>query len=306
MVDFVVWNRCALEKIAKKRDKLCADEAPIRGRISEVLRERDAWTGASSRALGRDLQAACGRGGEGARPRFESGRLRGGRSPGGRAGSDASIARRSDASPSPAGELLRLGTARGEEAPPEGGVLAERLAAAAAAAAGEPPPEPRVVFLAVDGVLHPVDARDKETLDPACVEALAHVVRATRARLVLAGPWRLYPDTRRRVEALLRDRGLPPLLGATPELTSGRRSSEREIRGYFARRPADEPRPRWIALDAGRLDGLRGHLVRTDGERGLSALDAHIAVGLLRNDARARDGIRPPWSRRQVPRGSVL
>ena len=153
----------------------------------------------------------------------------------------------------------------------------------------------RLVFLDVDGVLHSINAHDKDTLNNACCDSLETIVRATDARLVLTGAWRLYPALVERVEALLRKRGLRPLLGEAPSLrsldlslTAKGHNREREIRAWFVNnRPKKDPGRRWIALDAGRLDGLRGHLVRTDGEKGLTQLDATIATGLLRGDAGA-------------------
>jgi hypothetical protein len=146
----------------------------------------------------------------------------------------------------------------------------------------------RLVFLDVDGVLHSINAHDKDTLNNACCDSLETIVRATDARLVLTGAWRLYPALVERVEALLKKRGLRPLLGKAPSLTAKGHNREREIRAWFVNnRPKKDPGRRWIALDAGRLDGLRGHLVRTDGEKGLTQLDATIATGLLRGDAGA-------------------
>ena len=146
----------------------------------------------------------------------------------------------------------------------------------------------RLVFLDVDGVLHSINAHDQDTLNSSCCDSLETIVRATDARLVLTGAWRLYPALVERVEALLKKRGLRPLLGKAPSLTAKGHNREREIRAWFVNnRPKKDPGRRWIALDAGRLDGLRGHLVRTDGEKGLTQLDATIATGLLRGDAGA-------------------
>ena len=129
----------------------------------------------------------------------------------------------------------------------------------------------RLVFLDVDGVLHSINAHDQDTLNSSCCDSLETIVRATDARLVLTGAWRLYPALVERVEALLKKRGLRPLLGKAPSLTAKGHNREREIRAWFVNnRPKKDPGRRWIALDAGRLDGLRGHLVRTDGEKVLT------------------------------------
>jgi len=304
LVDFVVWNLCAVEKIAKKRDKLFPEEPPIRLRVVGILRARDAWTAPRARALTGELRDACAA-------------LTGAKE----LGTAAAVS-----------ELRRLGTARGGEAPPDDVVRRQTfedlgrsasfdetrapsppepaeikrrhdrartqpVASVGCACFGKPrvkgvglaPPKDggeRLVFLDVDGVLHAVAARDDQTLHVQCCDALETIVRATDARLILTGAWRLYPALVERVEALLKKRGLKPLLGGAPAIPGHNR--EREVRAWFkAHRPKKDPRRRWIALDSGRLDGLRGHLVRTDGEKGLTPLDATIATGLLRGDAGA-------------------
>ena len=302
LVDFVVWNLCAVEKISKKRDKLFPEEPPIRGRVVGILRARDAWTAPRARALSGQLRDACA---------ALSGKTE-------QLGTAAAVS-----------ELRRLGTARGGEAPapdesrrrafedlgrsasfddtrcpspttsdevevsqrqPVASVSVCCFQRKRSKGVGLQPPTvgERLVFLDVDGVLHSINAHDKDTLNNACCDSLETIVRATDARLVLTGAWRLYPALVERVEALLKKRGLRPLLGKAPSLTAKGHNREREIRAWFVNnRPKKDPGRRWIALDAGRLDGLRGHLVRTDGEKGLTQLDATIATGLLRGDAGA-------------------
>ena len=83
-----------------------------------------------------------------------------------------------------------------------------------------------------------------------------------------------------RVEALFASRGLKPLLGMTPSLVAQGRVGE--IRSWLQKFATEGLYPQWVAIDDSRLDGLRGHLVRTDGERGLTPQDAYLAIGLLK------------------------
>ncbi|KAH8073629.1 hypothetical protein JL721_2933 [Aureococcus anophagefferens] len=156
-------------------------------------------------------------------------------------------------------ELKLLSTYRGEEAPP--------------------PVDDPAQFL----------RPDEDVFEARCVDQLVAIVEATGCRLVLSSAWRQWPAMVLRVEALLASRGLEPLLGQTPSLVAGTR--EHEIRAWLDRNFGKASAyPQWIALDDGRLDGLRGHLVRTDGLVGLTPMDARRAVGLLKGSTGGRCG----------------
>ena len=275
LVDFRAWNLVACGKICKKRDKIFKDEAPIRDRVRAALDGRACWVPGSLDALLRDLAAAFGR----------------------VAGCAADVAE---------AELKLLSTYRGEEAPPpvddpaqflrpvsslmdlSNGLLKRNTSSPALLAAAAEA-ECRVVFLDVDGVLHAVDVQDEDVFEAKCVDQLVAIVEATGCRLVLSSAWRQWPAMVLRVEALLASRGLEPLLGQTPSLVAGTR--EHEIRAWLDRNfGRASAYPQWIALDDGRLDGLRGHLVRTDGLVGLTPMDARRAVGLLKGSTGGRCG----------------
>eukprot|EP00913_Durusdinium_trenchii_P004071 g3772.t1 len=101
-----------------------------------------------------------------------------------------------------------------------------------------------VLFLDVDGVLHPVQARHpRQQFSTNCLALVAEVVKATGASICLSTAWRLDPSARRFVEEKLREVGLGPPVGRTPNLAQFHRS--REILAWVTRfKPST-----WVALD---------------------------------------------------------
>eukprot|EP00435_Cladocopium_sp_Y103_P036346 s1879_g9.t1 len=86
---------------------------------------------------------------------------------------------------------------------------------------------PAVLFLDVDGVLHPVQARHpRQQFATGCLALVADVVKATGASICLSTAWRLDPSARRFVEEKLREFGLGPPIGRTPNLAQFHRSRE--------------------------------------------------------------------------------
>lgn len=141
----------------------------------------------------------------------------------------------------------------------------------AALAAADAPP---LVFLDVDGVL----VREGEQIfHGPCVDELERVLRATGARVVLSSAWREFHGMATKVDDLLRDRRLPPLLSATPSLlTTGRRG---EIKRWL-KKHAPTSAPRFVAVDDRFLD-LGPHFVHTLPYVGLGPADADRAIAAL-------------------------
>ena len=84
-----------------------------------------------------------------------------------------------------------------------------------------------VVFLDVDGVLHPhaVTSED-QFFNPSCVDALEHLLKQTGAHVVLSSFWRESPANVARINSVLDSRGLPHILGSTPSMLLGSRTEE--------------------------------------------------------------------------------
>lgn len=172
-----------------------------------------------------------------------------------------------------------------------------------------------VIFLDVDGVLHPLDprglparadfdeltARSEAELDLDST-ATASVVRgefeeenmrAMRAcvaecgaSIVLSTTWRETEPQRRAVDQQLVKHGLPASIGCTPRLPLLEGGRPAEIEAWVREhRPA-----RWVAIDDQELDAERAHaralpaqhFVRTDPARGFTAEDAARVKELLR------------------------
>ena len=145
----------------------------------------------------------------------------------------------------------------------------------AALAAADAPP---IVFLDVDGVLVREGApNDGEIFHGPCVDQLERVLRATGARVVLSSAWREFHGLAAKVDDVLRDRRLPPLLSATPShLTTGRRG---EIKRWL-KKHAPTAAPRFVAVDDRFLD-LGPHFVHTRADVGLGPADADRAIAAL-------------------------
>lgn len=148
-----------------------------------------------------------------------------------------------------------------------------------------PPPRveglPAVLFLDVDGVLHPVQARHpRQQFATGCLALVADVVKATGAAICLSTAWRLDPSARRFVEEKLREFGLGPPIGRTPNLAQFHRS--REILAWVTKfKPST-----WVALDDWPLNEedskMHGHFVQSRPRFGLQPDTAQRVVELFK------------------------
>mmetsp|Transcript_32065 Transcript_32065/g.76543 ORF Transcript_32065/g.76543 Transcript_32065/m.76543 type:complete len:244 (+) Transcript_32065:23-754(+) len=148
-----------------------------------------------------------------------------------------------------------------------------------------PPPHvaglPAVLFLDVDGVLHPIQARHpRQQFVNGCLALVADVVKATGAAICLSTAWRLDPQARKFVEGKLQDFGLGPPVGRTPNLAQFHRS--REILAWVHKfKPAT-----WVALDDWPLieeePKMQGHFVQSRPRYGLQPDTAQKVVELFK------------------------
>ncbi|KAJ1489873.1 hypothetical protein T484DRAFT_1885069 [Baffinella frigidus] len=168
-----------------------------------------------------------------------------------------------------------------------------------------------VLFLDVDGVLHPLNGKslpslatledlsaradddiadtddsgtgeavDGEFVDSEefpCMSAFASVVRQTQARIVLSSTWRETARGRRCVDAQLERQGMPASIGCTPRFNGGR---PKEILAWVAKHRLTGG---WVAVDDLDMGGKLppGHFVKTDPRRGFTKEDGARVCAML-------------------------
>lgn len=171
----------------------------------------------------------------------------------------------------------------------------QRVAPAAVAAAQhqQPPPSPPpLLFLDVDGVLHPVGAEAGHFFQPQCMAALRSIVEATGAAIVLSSAWQAHAAGREDVNNALRSWGLPSFVATTVTGVpgSGEERRAREITAWVRAHAA--ACPTWVAIDDLPCDEVAPppslapllparHFVRCNPRVGLTAALADRAIGLL-------------------------
>eukprot|EP00928_Gymnodinium_smaydae_P089351 TRINITY_DN73329_c0_g1_i1.p1 TRINITY_DN73329_c0_g1~~TRINITY_DN73329_c0_g1_i1.p1 ORF type:complete len:325 (-),score=83.72 TRINITY_DN73329_c0_g1_i1:93-1001(-) len=127
---------------------------------------------------------------------------------------------------------------------------------------------PAVLFLDVDGVLHPTTAKHpRQQFLSSCMSLLREVLDATGASIVLSTAWRLHPDARRELGAKLAEHGLPPFVSRTPSLAQFHRA--KEILAWVKKhKPLT-----WVSVDDWPLleetKEVQGHFVQTRPRYGL-------------------------------------
>ena len=147
---------------------------------------------------------------------------------------------------------------------------------------------PSVIFLDVDGVLHPVNARHTKPFDKRCLARLKQVVDGSGgAAIVATSTWRLKPYEFKALKKALTGAGIRgPPVAATPSAAGGR---PEEIQIWLRAHPATLAAGRYVILDdldlapnAARNALLKGHCVRTNGKTGLVDADVHACLAILR------------------------
>mmetsp|Transcript_1352 Transcript_1352/g.2907 ORF Transcript_1352/g.2907 Transcript_1352/m.2907 type:complete len:171 (+) Transcript_1352:29-541(+) len=143
------------------------------------------------------------------------------------------------------------------------------------------PASPRrspIVFLDVDGVLHPIMAEDDGVLAEPQMYQLRRVVRHSGARIVLSSTWRLTNHLAHRVCSEIAFQGLNRPIGATPHLGSAGRAAE--ISTWLADHAELVEGERWVAIDDMPLvpDLPPARVVTTDAFQGLTREMADAAL----------------------------
>lgn len=148
----------------------------------------------------------------------------------------------------------------------------------------------KVIFLDVDGVLHPAvpssGSGDPGHFQREPMRVLTEIVRQTDARIVLSSAWRTMPGGVAAVNKALQQCGLPKISSCTPEKGTSRveqiwqwlNEHRAEVAGYVALDDMDLS----TETDHQGLSGpslLKDHCVKTDPEVGLS--QKHISLVIL-------------------------
>lgn len=137
-----------------------------------------------------------------------------------------------------------------------------------------------VLFLDVDGVLHPAHCRfPRQQFKASCLQHLREVLEATGAEIVLSTAWRLDADARQQLAEKLTEHGLVSFVGRTGNIEMFHRS--REILAWVRKyKPTS-----WVAVDDWPLleesDLMAGHFVQTRPRYGLQPATADAIVELF-------------------------
>jgi hypothetical protein len=138
-----------------------------------------------------------------------------------------------------------------------------------------------VLFLDVDGVLHPAQVQHpRQLFDRKCMNLLCEVLGKSGATIVLSTAWRGDAEARRMIAEKLKEYGLPMFVSRTPQIAMFRRT--REILAWVRKyKPAT-----WVSIDDLPLleesDEMQGHFVQTRARFGLQQDTANRAVECFR------------------------
>eukprot|EP00746_Dinoflagellata_sp_MGD_P072980 gnl/MRDRNA2_/MRDRNA2_29615_c0_seq1.p1 gnl/MRDRNA2_/MRDRNA2_29615_c0~~gnl/MRDRNA2_/MRDRNA2_29615_c0_seq1.p1 ORF type:complete len:244 (+),score=34.43 gnl/MRDRNA2_/MRDRNA2_29615_c0_seq1:65-796(+) len=138
-----------------------------------------------------------------------------------------------------------------------------------------------VLFLDVDGVLHPGQVRhERQQFQRQCMELLRDVIAKTNAVIVLSTAWRLAPEPRQIVAEKLKAYGLPGFVSRTPNIQQFQRA--REILAWVKKfKPMT-----WVAVDDWPLlmetSDIEGHFVQSRPRYGLQRDTADQIITLFK------------------------
>jgi hypothetical protein len=173
-------------------------------------------------------------------------------------------------------------------------------------------PSMPVIFLDVDGVLHPTVS--DAFFSSGSMQSLRTIIEATGSRIVLSSMWQSTAEGRRDVDEALRRWGLPPCIARTVRGTpgSGEEKRAREITTWV-RANRDACSGGWIALDDLDVESVAnppswaplippGHALRTNANVGLTHSDAVRAIQMLGGRNPAAPALAAPHPDPGLPR----
>lgn len=144
------------------------------------------------------------------------------------------------------------------------------------------PRQTPIVFLNVDGVLHPREALHDDCFGTQQMQQLRRIIHASHARIVLSSTWRLDGCSLERVATALKGVGIDSLIGATPNLEKeGQQQGldldtirASEIQAWLEDHDGLVDPESWAVIDASHVDTEDGdgvnHTVTTDPTIGLT------------------------------------
>jgi len=149
----------------------------------------------------------------------------------------------------------------------------------------------KIVFLDVDGVLHPADG-SHGMFAPPCVQLLIRIIRETEADIVLSTSWRVLAQARKILLSHIAHWGLPPPIGCTPQAPASQQHAPLssvcragEISTWLTSNRHLVDYPRWVAIDDLDMSSqLTPHMIHTDRHLGLTVQDAEWAIARLNTD----------------------
>jgi hypothetical protein len=147
----------------------------------------------------------------------------------------------------------------------------------------------KVVFLDIDGVVHPLGVDNGTTsFDDFCMNRLKRICEEGEADIVLSSSWRVNDFGIKHINRKLEKHGIGRIIGVTPQLSQQCRSAE--IMDWVQKHPSVE---RYVAIDDIDLAAdetakigpsnrpLARHFVRTNSKSGLSDANAEQAIRIL-------------------------
>jgi len=135
----------------------------------------------------------------------------------------------------------------------------------------------RIVFLDVDGVLHPYHARKSKLFRKDCMLRLKKIIEATEAAIVLSTSWRRTPQGQAAVNEQLRKHAIPAAIGIT-RIRHNEYLRHEEILHWISQHPSTS---HWVALDDLPMPQLREHYIQTNPDVGLTDSNVQQAIQVL-------------------------
>ncbi|KAF4661276.1 hypothetical protein FOZ61_003392 [Perkinsus olseni] len=159
----------------------------------------------------------------------------------------------------------------------------------------------RVIFLDVDGVLHPfpldfATAQGSDTtecLQASCMQQLQRIILSTGACIVLSSSWRFFPSTRQRLQDSLASYGIPPFQQWIAADAERDVKDRMDLIMEFVEGNPETVSGGWVVIDDADLaaghDSLiaevfKQHYVKTNPMVGLTKELADKAIAVLQQD----------------------
>ncbi|CEM33400.1 unnamed protein product [Vitrella brassicaformis CCMP3155] len=157
----------------------------------------------------------------------------------------------------------------------------DRLSSSDTETEGEAASPRKILFLDVDGVLHPhTDFGISERMFRAhCMRELKRIVDETGCDIVFSSSWRNYKANCALASDKLLSHGVPMWISATPSISFEQRSLE--VSRWLEANPSVD---RYVILDDIDFSFDDPNFVKTDPRTGLTSEDADRAIAILNGD----------------------